>query len=137
MSNETNAPLGCHHVAMKVPNFDEVLAFYTNVLGLPVHKTWGAAEKRAALLTMGGGVMLEIFAGAAEKAQPPSTGWLHIAFATRDVDGLIARVQQAGMTVTIEPRDVDLDGTPSPLRARIAFFQGPAGEVVEFFDEKS
>lgn len=31
---------GFHHVALRVPNFDEALAFYTKALGLTVRARW-------------------------------------------------------------------------------------------------
>ena len=36
---------------------------------------------------------------------------------------------QAGGKITLEPTDVDLGN----IKATIAFFKGPSGEVIEFF----
>ena len=38
-------------------------------------------------------------------------------------------VRQAGYQVTVEPKDVNLGG----LEVTVAFFKGPCGEILEFF----
>ena len=53
----------------------------------------------------------------------------HFALATTDIHGAVEHVRAAGYEITVEPRDVDLGG----LQITIAFFLGPNGESVEFF----
>jgi glyoxylase I family protein len=117
-------------VALKVANFDEVVAFYTDVLGLEPRISWGEGDKRAVMLDVGAGSFLEVFAGgdSAEPAGPV----LHFALACQDIDAMIEKVRAAGRDVTVEPKDVDIPSDPV-YPVRIAFFQGPGGEVVELF----
>lgn len=67
-----------------------------------------------------------------ENDVPPEGKFAHLALATDDTDGCVARVREAGYEITIEPKDVEL----SDITARIAFCTGPCGEIVEFFDQK-
>jgi hypothetical protein len=54
---------------------------------------------------------------------------MHIALATTDARAAIEHVRQFGYEVTVEPKDIQLDA----IQATIAFFRGPSGELVEFF----
>ena len=131
----TNALLGgggFHHVAVKVPDFDAALRFYTEALGFSEKVRWGEGEKQVALLDVGDGNYLEVFAGGPK--EPPAAGAMtHFAVRTTDVDAAIERVRKAGMKVTVEPKDVTIPGRPFPLTVRIAFCKGPGGEEIEFF----
>ena len=123
---------GFHHVAVKVHDFDAALRFYKEALGFSEKVTWGEGDNRAAMLDTGDGSYLEVFAGGS--AEPPAGGSLvHFAVRTDDVDGAIERVRQAGMRVTVEPKDVTIPSKPFPLPVRIAFCKGPGGEEIEFF----
>jgi glyoxylase I family protein len=131
----TNTKLGgggFHHVAVKVHDFDAALRFYKDVLGFTEKVAWGEGDKRAVMLDTGDASYLEVFAGGPVE---PATGGAVVHFALRadDVDGAIERARAAGMEVTIEPKDVTIPSTPFPLPVRIAFFKGPAGEVIELF----
>ena len=126
---------GIHHVALKakgVENFNKMLEFYNEILGLPVTKRWGEGDNLVAMLDTGAGC-LEIFSNAPDIL---STGALrHLAFAVKDTDACIEAVRAAGYKITMEPTDIVLASDP-PLPARIAFCIGPVGEEVEFFCEK-
>ena len=52
-----------------------------------------------------------------------------------DVDECIEKVRRAGFKVTVEPMDIEFPPKDRPLKARVAFCEGPAGESVEFFKE--
>jgi glyoxylase I family protein len=54
---------------------------------------------------------------------------IHFALATTDTRAALEHVRQAGYEVTVEPKDVTLDS----LEVTIAFFKGPNGEIIEFF----
>jgi glyoxylase I family protein len=54
---------------------------------------------------------------------------MHIALATSDTRQAIERVREAGYAITVEPKDVQLGA----LHVTIAFFNGPSGESIEFF----
>lgn len=123
---------GFHHVALKVADFEEAVSFYTEVLGLPAIHRWGEGDKRAVMLDTGGGY-LEVFAGGSQaETQGPV---LHFALTCDRIDEVIEDVRAAGRQVNVEPRDVDIPSDPM-YPVRIAFFEGPAGEVVELFKER-
>lgn len=126
---------GIHHIALKAKGlkaFEKTIAFYHDLLGLPIVRTWGSGEDIAMMLDTGAG-MLEIFANAPDT---PGMGALrHLAFAVEDTDACIEAVRAAGYTVTIEPKDIVIASEP-PYPARIAFCIGPVGEEVEFFHVK-
>ena len=127
---------GIHHVAIKAKGYDafqKMMHFYTELLGMPVVRTWGQGDESAAMLDTGDGAMMEVFANAPDEL---GMGALrHIAFACEDVDGMIERVREAGYTVTMKPKDIVIPSNP-PYPARIAFCIGPVGEELEFFCEK-
>lgn len=126
---------GIHHIALKAKGleaFEKTIAFYHDILGLPIVRTWGSGENIGMMLDTGAG-LLEIFANASDE---PGTGALrHIAFAVEDTDACIETVRAAGYRVTIEPNDIVIASEP-PYPARIAFCIGPVGEEVEFFHVK-
>ncbi|AGA59603.1 MAG: VOC family protein [Thermobacillus sp.] len=121
---------GFHHVAIRVHDFDASVKFYTEVLGFTERVRWGEGNGRGILLDTGDGNYLEIFAGGAPGPKPEGA-FLHLALRTDNVDKAIEVARAAGMEVTVEPKDVSLGTVP----ARIAFFKGPDGEIIELFQE--
>jgi len=121
---------GFHHVAIRVHDFDASVKFYTEVLGFTERVRWGEGNGRGILLDTGDGNYLEIFAGGAPGPKPEGA-FLHLALRTDNVDKAIEVARAAGMEVTVEPKDVSLGTVP----ARIAFFRGPDGEIIELFQE--
>ena len=59
----------------------------------------------------------------------------HVAFSTDDVDGIAAKVRDAGYEVFIEPNNIVIPSVPA-FHARMAFCHGPLGEEIEFFQEQ-
>ncbi|MFA6133923.1 MAG: VOC family protein [Phycisphaerae bacterium] len=126
---------GFHHLAMKVKDFDRSVEFYTVVLGFKPTVSWGEGDKRAVMLDAGDGGCVELFAGGPEGPRPDGV-IMHMALRTADVDAVTERARVAGATVTVEPRDVDVDSKPAPMAIRLAFFKGPDGEIIELFHLK-
>jgi glyoxylase I family protein len=121
---------GFHHAALKARDFEKSIAFYTKALGMREKRRWGEGEGRAIMLDAGGGNILEIFAGGS--GPKPEGVLVHLAFRTKDCDGMLAQARGAGAEVTMEPNSVQIASTP-PTQVRIAFCKGPDGEVIEFF----
>ncbi|WP_052361563.1 VOC family protein [Geminisphaera colitermitum] len=130
---------GFHHVALRLNNWDAALAFYRDVLGFREHVAWSRPNGlRCVLLDIGGNCRLEVFEDPAAQpiASADATGpLLHLALHAVDVDEAVARVRAAGYPVTRGPEDVTIKSTNGigPVPVRLAFFDGPAGEVWELF----
>lgn len=126
---------GIHHIALKAQGqeaFLKTVAFYRDILGLPVARSWGEGENAAVMLDTGAG-LLEIFANGDDA---PGQGALrHMALAVEDTDACVAAVRAAGYEITRQPVDIVISSVP-PCPARIAFCIGPVGEEIEFFQPK-
>jgi glyoxylase I family protein len=99
---------------------------------------FGTEERPMAMLDMGDGSHIELIglkndASTREEMPVAEPGLenpiLHLALTTTDTRAAVELVRQAGFKITIEPRDVDL----GELKVTIAFFKGPNGELIEFF----
>lgn len=137
MSTNTKIPgAGCHHVAIAARDFDRSVNFYQQVLGMTPALAWGKAPDRAIMLDMGDGARVEIFERPNHPTITQEAPILHFAIATSDTDAATKLVRDAGMEITMEPKDVDIQSTTGPTPVRISFFKGPDGEIVEFFQTK-
>lgn len=145
-NNGQNATIGgggFHHIAIRVYDFDATLKFYQEGLGFTRKYGWGADERatggkdsRAALLDVGDGNYLEVFAGGTRQPgeEVPEGTMLHFAFRTNDTDAALERARAAGATVTMEPKSVVPPHADEPAQTlRVAFVRGLDGEIVEFF----
>jgi glyoxylase I family protein len=134
-------PQGFHHVALKVHDFDRIVAMYKDGLGFKEKIRWGEGDSRGIMLDTGAGDYLEIFAGGPEEAFPVvgpmamSGPAIHFAIRTADTDAATARAAAAGFKVTVPPKDVTIPSTP-PTPIRISFVSGPLGEMIEFFQNE-
>ncbi len=128
--NKVVAGCGMHHIAVQAKDYEASKAFYCDVLGFENVLEWGDARK-ICMLDMGDGSHIELFApgdNTGETVQNPTM--MHLAFFVEDVDAAAERVRAAKAKVTMEPREVQL-GTQ---KAKIAFFEGPNGEILEFME---
>jgi len=132
MSNAVSVT-GFHHIAMRVKDLDASVRFYTQVLGFRLARSWGEGLKRGAMIDTGKGNYVELFADG-PSGERPDGHWAHLALACSDTKSAIEMVRSAGYAVTMETKDITIASQP-PLPARIAFFKGPDGELVEFFQE--
>ena len=124
---------GAHHIAVQTRDWDASLTFYKDVLGMELIAEFGSSDRKIVLLDMGDGSHMELFQPTASSPTAedaiPNDPVTHFALATTDIHTAIAHVRQAGAEITLEPRDVSLGA----FNATIAFFKGPSGEVIEFF----
>ena len=131
--NAIIADCGLHHVAVQARDWQESLKLYRDVLGMEIVAEFGTPERKVLLLDAGDGAHIELFQPTAESPAPGSESandpLTHVALAAADARAATERVRQAGYEITVEPKDVDLGG----LQVTIAFFIGPCGEVLEFF----
>ncbi len=130
--NQTIAGLGCHHIAVQTQDYEASVTFYTEVMGMDKAVEFSAGGRRIALLDIGDGSHLELFEplpGSSPSGDATDNVVFHFALTTTDIEPALERVRAAGMEITAELKTVDL----GPLNVTIAFFKGPGGEVVEFF----
>lgn len=125
--NETVGGSGLHHIALRVKDFDKSVAFY-KALGFEELVCWGEGDERIILLDTGNGNYLELFAGGKEN-ENPGVMW-HLAFKVDDCRKSIEVARGMGAVVTKEPREYTLGGK---VPITCAFFKGPDGEELEFF----
>tara|TARA_B100000579_G_scaffold420384_1_gene420052 strand:- start:408 stop:854 length:447 start_codon:yes stop_codon:yes gene_type:complete len=125
---------GTHHIAVQSYDWEASLRLYCEVLGMRVVEEFGLPDRKIILLDIGDGSHMEIFAPIEEGASSEvilgdQVPILHFALATTDTRGAIEQVRSAGYEITVEPKEVKLGS----LDVTIAFFRGPSGEMVEFF----
>jgi len=132
MTNETIPGLGIHHVALKVPDFEKSLKFYTEGLGMKVYAKWGTPEKTIALLDAGDGNYIELFNNGSEPESHDS-GYIHLALRCIDVEAAYNRALECGAKPDIPPRTVRPGSKPVDITINCAFVIAPGGEQVEFF----
>lgn len=126
---------GIHHIALKAQGLEEfrkTVAFYHELLGLPVARTWGEGENVAVMLSTGAS-LIEIFANGTDA--PGQGAVRHVALQVENTDDCIEAVRRAGYHIISEPKDVTIQSQP-PYPVRIAFCNGPVGEEIEFFQVK-
>ena len=127
---------GAHHIAVQTRDWDASLTFYREVLGMQTVAEFGTPERKIVLLDMGDGSHMELFQPTAVSPvvedKSPNDPVTHFALATTDTRAAVEHIRQTGAEITVEPVDVDL-GT---IKATIAFFKGPSGEVIEFFETR-
>lgn len=120
------------HIGVKVKNTDASIQFYTEVLGMKL-----VARERLdngtelCFLSFPGSENISIeLIGSGEEGLPNQGVVHHIAFTVTDIDAELERLKSLGVRLIDETPRIILGGT------RIAFFYGPDGERLEFFQNK-
>ena len=96
------------------------------------YTSWGEGEKKIAMLDLGDGGILELFAGA-EGEEAVNNRYIHFAMKVDDVDAAYETALKAGAKPKIAPKIAPLDSSPVKLTLNCAFVYGPSGEELEFF----
>ncbi|MCA9881716.1 MAG: VOC family protein [Anaerolineaceae bacterium] len=124
---------GTHHIAVQTRDWAASMRLYQDVLGMTLVAQFGSPERKIVLLDIGDGTHIELFEPQSDTpavdAPAANDPVIHFALATTDTRNALEHVRQAGYEVTVEPKDATL-GT---LQVTIAFFKGPNGEIIEFF----
>lgn len=127
---------GLHHVAIQPRDWEQSLRFYRDTLGMSVVVEFvvGSPPRKAVLLDMGDGSLIELFEPKPNTPKPgspaPNDPIMHFALTTTDIYAAVEHVRQAGCPIIVEPMDLTLAGK---LNITIAFCVGPNGEEIEFF----
>jgi len=132
MGNEKIKGPGFHHVAIRAIDFEGTVKFYEDGMGFVRRFGWGEGNSRAALMDVGDGNYVEIFANRSE-GEIPEGGLLHYAIRVADADSAYEKAIAAGAMSVAPPRDANPPHADHPITFRVAFVRGPAGETIEFF----
>lgn len=124
---------GFHHIGLKCSNIEKSIAMY-EALGMKEVMRWGAGKKLVAMLDLGDGGRIEMFADGSEEFSP-SGKWIHFAVKVTDVPAVYSKALEIGFAPKMEPTVVPLSTQPEPTPIHIAFVYGPDGEQIEFFKE--
>ena len=115
-------PLGVHHVAINVENFEAAMAFYVDVLGL-VPRTDRPDFGFAGAWLNAGDQQLHLL-----EADPPSHAGQHFALLVDDLGTTITELRKRGVKVS----------DPSPVGSgRQAFLNDPSGNTIELHQARS
>lgn len=125
------------HIAIRVVNVEASQAFYQQVLGSLSASllTEGSPSGRVDLVRVGDSGSIELYEesrGFASNDAPP-IGFIHFAVSVSDVDAAYERAIALGAAGLRPPADNELPARPG-RKVRVAFVQGPSGEVVEFIN---
>lgn len=134
---------GCDHMSINAGDFDALLGWYIQVMGLELETAWevpALGGKRLAYLALNGARVVEIVAADPNGAglRPDATfaehfgrtGFGHLCFATDSVDATLAKLEALGAKVFVAAETYPLDGTV--YERRVGFVQDPEGNVIEF-----
>jgi len=147
---------GLHHVCVYAADIDATLRFYTSGLGFIIRHEWNKAigqdgitfVRRGIMLNSGdGSTYVEIFPAVpdADAQSPVSRGINHFCLRTGDCDASYKRaLSYGGQPFTLSAGDTVWDGAPmdfalsgtTSIDTRLAYLQGPDGEVIEFFQNE-
>jgi len=123
-------PNKIHHFAIAVSDAEKSAEFYCNLLGFTRGDRHDFPDRgRVIVFVSLGGVRVEFLQGSDAEphvAQPKMLGFKHLCLETDDVDADIERLRQAGVKITTEPFDTEIN-------SRIAFFEDPDGLPLELW----
>ncbi len=128
------AGIGFHHAGLSSSDLERSLRFYTEGLGGKLMRSWGEGTGRIAMVDMGGGAVLEIFANG-QPVPEQNSRFVHLALHVDSPDEAYEKAMKAGASSYMEPQDMVLPSEP-PCPIRVAFVKGPDGELLEFIHEK-
>ena len=146
-----------HHVSLFVSDLEASTRFYTDGLGLTLREHFQDIIGRrvgaefpfgvtSVFLEAGEGRYIELHPAGEGAMSPPSFPLNHLALGVADVDAAYARALAGGGTAfDIPVPDQHWDGTPldvlmtgdHPEPMRMAFLQGPSGELIELYQATS
>ncbi|WP_282939757.1 VOC family protein [Paenibacillus sp. RC67] len=117
------------HIGVMVKDMDASIRFYTEVLGLRLVKRVALADgAELGFLSFPGSEQIEIeLIGRGREGLPDNGVVHHIAFTVSDIQSEIDRLKGLGVKLMDETPRMILEGD------LIAFFFGPDGERLEFF----
>jgi len=119
------------HIGILVSDMDRSISFYKDVIGLTLRDRVKLGDTvELAFLYAPGQESVEVELIAKGEIGPNNGVVNHLAFTVEDIETEIKRLKEQGVKLLDEtPRDL------SSLNVRIAFFEGPDGEVLELMQK--
>jgi catechol 2,3-dioxygenase-like lactoylglutathione lyase family enzyme len=125
------------HAAIRVPDFDTAIVWYTEKLDFRLLKHVSFAGLTFAFLSPAGDerFVFELLAGPGAGSRPAYgdlhasyklAGWHHVCFRVDSVDTAVEQLKARSVTIVSDPHDV------VPMGLRVAFFADPWGNLFEF-----
>ncbi|WP_457324666.1 VOC family protein, partial [Roseateles sp. P5_E11] len=127
-----------HHVAVRVPNFEQAIAWYTEKLDFRVVHQWPYADQQLAYIAPAtdDAFFVEILGGGNPPPIPKSVysdlgdslrlaGYHHFCINVDDMDATVAELRRRGVTIVTEPFELPVIGR------RLAFIADPFGNLIE------
>lgn len=111
---------------IKVKDLDRSLAFYHDLLGLPIQERFGPPGHEIAMLGPENGTHLELLTSPAPLPDVPAPG-LSLGFQPEDMPAMLAALEKAGVTI---PAPM----SPNPS-LQFYFVHDPDGYVVQLVEE--
>ena len=113
---------------IRVRNLEDSLAFYHNLLGLPIHDRFGPPGHQIVMLGTDPGTKLELIESAEPLPEVPAPG-LSLGFAPENMRKLLSTLEAAGISC------------PPPMSTnpslRFYFIQDPDGYVIQLVETLS
>jgi catechol 2,3-dioxygenase-like lactoylglutathione lyase family enzyme len=124
------------HAGIRVPDFEEAVAWYTTKLDFRLIKTVSIGQLTFGFFSPAAddSFSIEVMAGPGAVARPPydnlhasydMSGWHHLGMRVKSVDVAIDELKRRGVKIVSEPHDVPA------LGLRLAFFADPWGNLLE------
>lgn len=133
------APFRLLHAMLRVGNLDRSLQFYTQALGMRLHRREDYPEGRFTLAFVGygeehDGAVIELTHNWGQHSYEHGTAFGHLALAVADIHATCAALAEVGVTVLRAPGPMS---SLSPQRTQpevIAFIADPDGHRIELIE---
>ena len=124
------------HAGIRVPDFDEAIAWYTTTLDFRLLRSVSLGKLTFGFVSPAtdDSFSFEIMGGPGAAARPRYedfrdsynlSGWHHLGMRVDDVDAAVEALKRRNVTIVSEPHDVEV------LGLRLAFFADPWGNLLE------
>lgn len=139
---ETSSPFAAmkgDHVAVRVPDLEQAIAWYAEKLDCRVTHRWTLGDLKLAYLSPAAdsSFRIELIGGPGAAARPPaadlgaslaSAGWHHVCLAVDSTDAAVEELRRRGVTIVTEPFELP------EIDRRLAFFADPWGNLLELVE---
>ena len=138
-ADNTSSPFAswrADHCGIRVPDFDEAIAWYTDTLDFRLLRSVSIGNLTFGFVAPAADdtFSFEIMGGPGAASRPPYenlhesydlAGWHHVGIRVENVDNAVDELKRRGVKIVSEPHDVAVMGL------RLAFFADPWGNLLE------